>query len=176
MCQASLSILYNHHHNQKNGYYYLLRASNSRCVKYCSPYDINVLLPCMSYHDEGRLAEEVKGSCSRSQITVSEKTDLDMGLPDSTPHWTTMVFHTGLCQSPLAVKHKMLKLDVICRGTGVIPRLISSLNSWTSVLAGQSQRYWIQVGTEPKGPLDEFQWARKNVFQTGAAACLLPWY
>ena len=50
-----------------------------------------------------------------------------------------MVFHTGLCQSPLAVKHKMLKLDVICRGTGVIPRLISSLNSWTSVLAGQSQ-------------------------------------
>ena len=64
---------------------------------------------------------------------------MNIGLPDSTPHWTTMVFHIGLCQSPLAVKHKMLKLDVICRGTGVIPRLISSLNSWTSVLAGQSQ-------------------------------------
>lgn len=60
-------------------------------------------------------------------------------MPYHTPHWTTMVFHTGFCQSPLAVKRKMLKLDVICMGTAAIQRLISSLNSWTAILGGQPQ-------------------------------------
>lgn len=117
-----------------------------------------------------------------------QNTDWNTGLPDSrahvlnhhaVPHPTLNhhVFHTGFCQSPLAVKHKILKWDVMCMGTGAIQRLISSLNSWTSILGGQPQELpdtgwnraqgssgWVSMGEE-----------KKNVSQTGATRFLLVW-
>lgn len=108
-------------------------------------------------------------------------TDLTMGLPYSRAHALNhhaipcptldhMVFHTGLCQRPLVEKYRMLKLDIMCMETGVIQRLIPSVNSWTSVLVvANLTSSQIQVGTEPKGLLDEFPRARKNVSHTSSA-------
>lgn len=96
-------------------------------------------------------------------------------MPYHTPHWATMVFHTGFCQSPLAVKCKMLKLDVISMGTEAFQRLISSLNSWTSVLVGQPQELPDTGWNQAQGSSGWISTGTEKHLQTGAAWCLILW-